>query len=87
MAVLHIRNVPDALYARAQELAAARGETLSAMVVDLLQAAADRGAAAERHMQAIRRLRRQMTTRKTGKVSAADLLAETRIEAESRLAR
>lgn len=87
MAVLHVRNVPDTLYARAQTLAAARGETLSAMVVDLLQAAADREAAAERHMQAIRRLRRQMTARKTREVSAADLLAETRNEAESRLAR
>ena len=87
MAVLHVRNVPDALYARAQTLAAARGETLSGLVVDLLQRAADREAAAERHLRAIQRLRRQMTARRSGKVSGADLLAETRIEAEFRLDR
>jgi len=82
-----VRNVPDRLYARAQTMASARGETLSAMVVDLLLRVADREAAAERHMRAIQRLRRQMTVRRSGKVSGADLLAETRIEAESRLGR
>ncbi len=87
MAVLHVRNVPDTLYARAQTMAAARGETLSAMVVDLLQRAADREAASERHMRAIELLRRQMTARRSEIASGADLLAETRIEAESRLAR
>src|SRR5437867_13247337 len=47
MAILHVRNVPDDLYARLQQRAAAEKRSLSAEVVMLLEKAMQREPAAE----------------------------------------
>jgi len=89
MAVLHIRNVPDALYRQAQEAAAAHGATLSAHVIGLMEADAARAEAEARALAALARIRRTLTRRQRATAeaqpSAADLIRASRAEREREL--
>lgn len=80
MPILHVRNVPDDLYARVQRLAGAKKRSLSAQVVQLLEQAVQ--AEADRQSQAkilagIRR-RRASAARKSRAPDSAALLREDR---------
>ena len=89
MAVLHIRNVPDALYRQAQEAAAAHGATLSAHVIGLLEADAERAEAEARALAAVAKIRLNLTppqpTTPKSQPSAADLIHAGRAEREREL--
>ena len=86
MAVLHIRNVPDALYQQAQAAAAARGITLGAYVIALMEADIARAEAKARGLAALTKIRRNLTRRQRAAVgaqpSAADLVRAGRAERE-----
>jgi plasmid stability protein len=82
MAVLHVRNIPDNLYAQAQMIASEQGTTLSALVIELMQQAATRHLDHKRHLKAIARMRRNLTLRQKSDVSAATLIQEVREERE-----
>ena len=89
MAVLHIRNVPHALYRQAQEAAAAHGATLSAHVIGLLEADAERAEAEARALAAVAKIRRNLTRRQRATAEAqpsvADLIHAGRAEREREL--
>lgn len=89
MAVLHIRNVPDALYRQAQEAAAARGSTLSAHVIGLMEADAARAEAEARALAALAKIRRNLTRRQRAvagaQPTATDLVHAVRAEREREL--
>jgi len=86
MAVLHIRNVPDALYRQAQAAAAARGITLGAYVIALMEADIARAGAQARGLAALSHIRRNLARRQrsaTGaQPSTADLVRAGRAERE-----
>lgn len=83
MAVLHVRNVPEPLYRRAQSIAEARGSTLSDLVIDLMQQAARRDLDSKRHVKTLAQMKRNLAKRRRSKMSAASLVASTREERES----
>ena len=89
MAVLYIRNVPDALYRQAQEAAAARGTTLSAHVIGLMEADIARAEAGARGLATLSRIRRNLTRRRRlatrAQPSAADLVRAGRADRERAL--
>lgn len=89
MAVLHIRNVPDALYRRAQAAAAARGITLGAYVIALMEADVARAEAKARGLAALTKIRRNLTRRQRAvagaQPSAADLVRAGRADRERAL--
>jgi hypothetical protein len=80
MAVLHVRNIPDTLYEHAQAIAAERGSTLSALVIELMQQAAMRHMDHKRHTKALARMRKNLAKRKPGGVSAVSLIQAARDE-------
>jgi plasmid stability protein len=86
MAVLYIRNVPDALHRRTQAAAAARGTTLSAHVIALMEADVARAQAKARGLATLTKIRRNLTRRQrsaTGaQPSTADLVRAGRAERE-----
>ncbi len=86
MAVLHIRNIPDALYRQAQAAAAARGVTLSAYVIALMEADLARAEARAHGLAALTKIRRNLTRRQRAVAgslpSAADLVRAGRAERE-----
>ena len=83
MAVLHVRNIPDNLYLRAQTIAEERGSTLSALVIELIQQAATRDLDQKRHAKAVLRIRRNLAGRRNGRIAAVDLIHAARDERES----
>jgi plasmid stability protein len=89
MAVLHIRNVPDALYRQAQLAAAVRGVTLGAYVISLMQADLARAEAGARGLAALARIRHNLTRRQRAiagaQPSAADLVRTGRADREREL--
>ncbi len=89
MAVLHIRNIPDALYRRAQAAATARGITLGAYVIALMEADIARAQAKARGLAALTKIRRNLTRRQRAgvgaKPSAASLVRAGRAEREREL--
>lgn len=89
MAVLHIRNIPDALYRQAQAAAAARRITLGAYVIALMEADIARNEARARGLAALARIRRNLTRRQRATAgaepSAADLVRAGRAEREREL--
>ena len=89
MAVLHIRNVPDALYRQARAAAAARGITLGAYVIALMEADVALAQARARGLTALTKIRRNLTRRQrsaTGaQPSTADLVRAGRAERERAL--
>ena len=86
MAVLHIRNIPDALYRQAQAAAAARGITLGAYVIALMEADVARAGAQARGLAALARIRRNLARRRRlvtrAQPSAAELVRAGRAERE-----
>ena len=83
MAVLHVRNIPESLYKRMQRLAEARGRTLSALVIDLLEEADHKEAARKRFDAAMAVLRqRPYMPPATSTPGAADLIRTERDERE-----
>jgi hypothetical protein len=83
MAVLHVRNIPDQLYQSAQAIAEERGSTLSALVIELMQQASIRHLDRKRHTKAVARMRKSLSKRKPGRVSAAILIHAAREEREA----
>ena len=83
MAVLHVRNVPNDLYALAQSIADERGSTLSALVIELMEQAAERHMARKKHARVLARMRRDLSKRKQTAVSGADLVQAFRDERDS----
>ena len=59
MAVLHVRNIPDKIYKPAQVIAAKRGVTLSAHILELLEADIATHEARKRHQSIMAELRRR----------------------------
>ena len=85
MATLHVRNVPDELYAKLQACAEAEHRSLSAEVLDLLEsgvAARDRGARTMEILERLRVIRESLPPVPAG--YAADLIREGRGEIEPR---
>ena len=82
MAVLHVRNIPDNLYELAQAIAAERGTTLSALVIDLMEQAANRHLDRKRHARALSRMRKNLAKRKRADTSAVELIHAVREERE-----
>jgi len=80
MPILHVRNVPDDLYARIQQLASTKNRSLSAQVVHLLAQALhaeEAGQAQARILAGIRR-RRIAYTRNPSTPDSTALLREDR---------
>ncbi len=82
MAVLHVRNIPDNLYELAQTIAAERGSTLSALVIDLMEQAASRHLDRKRHAKTLSRMRKNLAKRKRTSTSAVALIHAVREERE-----
>jgi plasmid stability protein len=79
MATLHVRNVPDELYERLKSLAGHNHRSLSAEVIDLLEAevaARDRVAQMTRALEGLEKVRRRLPPVSPG--YAADLVRESR---------
>jgi len=86
MAVLHVRNIPENVYKRAQAIAAARGVTLSAHILDLLEA----DIAAHEARKRLRRIMAELRKRPylapaPGLPSTSEIIFELRNERESEL--
>ena len=82
MAVLHVRNIPDSLYRRAQAIAEARGATLSSLVLELIQEAATRDIDHKRHAKAVAQIRKNLTRRRRSRASGAELVRASREDRE-----
>ncbi len=82
MAVLHVRNIPDNLYELAQTIATERGSTLSALVIDLMEQAANRHLDRKRHAKTLLRMRKNLAKRKPASASAVELIHAVREERE-----
>jgi plasmid stability protein len=78
MPTLHVRQVPDELYDRLRERAAAQNRSLSAEVIALLQHALGPDARSQRDVLASIRRRRSTTTVSAEAVDSATLLREDR---------
>jgi hypothetical protein len=82
MAVLHVRNVPEVVYASAQRIAAERGTTLSTLVIELMQEVAARQLDRKRHQKVLSRMRKRMTGRAPSGATSADLIDAARASLE-----
>lgn len=80
MAILHVRNVPEKLYRRIQELAEEEKRSMTAEVIALLDAAVERQKARKRTAGMLNRIRRRSTTVKlpSGWVDSVELIREDR---------
>ena len=89
MAILHVRNIPEALYKRAQRIAESRGLSLSQLVIEALERLDQEEAARRRHAKVMAEIRANMEKRKqtwpANMPSAADLIREGREEREREL--
>ena len=80
MAILHVRNVPEKLYRRIQELAEEEKRSMTAEVVALLDAAVERREARKRNAGMLSRIRRRAAALKlpSGWVDSVELIREDR---------
>jgi plasmid stability protein len=78
MATLHVRSVPDELYARIQELASARKRSLSAEVITLLEQALGEEKRLEQQPQLLAEIRRDRLVPSPGAPDSVTLLREDR---------
>lgn len=62
MAILHVRNVPEKLYRRIQELAEEEQRSMTGEVIALLDAAVERREARKRTAGMLSRIRRRSAT-------------------------
>ncbi len=89
MAVLHVRNIPKSLYERAQRIAAQRGKSLSAMVIELLEELDRREREQRRAAALMRRIRADMEARRRdwpqNAPGAVQIIHECREEREREL--
>lgn len=92
MAILHVRNIPKPLYERAKRIAAQRGKSLSAMVVELLEELDRRESERRRAAAIMRQIRAEIETRRREwppdmpAVDGVRLIHECREERERELA-
>jgi len=78
MATLHVRNVPDDLYARLQELAVARQRSLSAQVITLLEQALTNDERQQQQAKLLAGIRRRRYVPPAGSPDSMALLREDR---------
>ena len=78
MATLHVRNIPEELYAEVQQLAAAESRSVSAEIVSLLAQAVEERRRRANHIRALDSLRRRRFTPPAGTPDAMQLLREDR---------
>jgi len=80
MPILHVRNVPDELYARIQQLAHAKNRSVSAQVIRLLDAALQVEEARQSQAKVLASIRRRRLTyaRKPSAPDSVTLLREDR---------
>lgn len=78
MATLHVRNVPDEMYARLRERAETSHRSLSAEVLILLRDALEDGKPSQREILAEVRRRRFFRPSDVGAPNSTDLLREDR---------
>lgn len=86
MAVLHVRDIPDVLYRQVQKMAQARGRSLSAEVIDLLEEAARQEAARRRHARLMAQMRRDIWSPPSGAPDSEDLVRAARSDREAETA-
>jgi len=80
MATLHIKNVPDRLYQRAQKLAETQGQSLSSYIIWLMQTALEEEQTRRRQAELLQAIRRDRWTPPPGAPSIDELLHEARQE-------
>jgi capsid protein len=89
MAILHVRNIPETLYKRAQRIAESRGLSLSQLVIESLERLDQEEAARRRHAKVMAEIRANMEKRKQSwpaiMPNAVDLIREGREEREREL--
>ncbi len=78
MATLHVRSVPEELYARLQKLAQSSHRSLSAQVVATLTDALNEQERRSQQGQALSAIRRRRFTPPTGTPDSIELLREDR---------
>ena len=78
MATLHVRNIPDDLYAQLHELASSESQSLSAEVVGLLTQAVEERERRARQKSALSCLRRRRFVPRAGVPESLKLLREDR---------
>ena len=83
MAVLHVRDIPEALYERMQRIARSHGRTLSAEVIALFEQAVQRERARREQAHLLRRIRQDRWTPPPGTPDATELLRQVRDERDA----
>ena len=78
MATIHVRSVPDALYAQVRELAQAKQRSLSAEVVALLETALAAESRRQQQANVLDAIRRRRFIPPAGAPDSVDLLREDR---------
>ena len=87
MAVLHVRDIPDALYRRMQKIAKGHGRSLSAEVVALFAVAVRADDVRRRQAELLKSIRQNRWTPPPGTPDAAEMLRAERAEREAELTR
>ena len=78
MAILHVREIPDALYKRLQKMARAHGRTLSAEVIALLEQAVRDDEMRRQQAKLLKRIRQNRWTPPHGAPEASEMIREAR---------
>jgi len=78
VATIHVRSVPDALYAQVRELAQAKQRSLSAEVVALLETALAAESRRQQQANVLDAIRRRRFIPPAGAPDSVDLLREDR---------
>lgn len=78
MNTLHVRSVPDDLYARLQQLAQARNRSLSAQVITLLEQAIENEERRKKQAKALASIQRRRFKAPRNAPSSLELLREDR---------
>jgi plasmid stability protein len=86
MAVLYVRDIPDALYRRVQKIAKGHGRSLSAEVVALFEGAV-REDDLRRQPELLKSIRQNRWTPPPGTSDASEMLREVRAEHEGEIVR
>ncbi|MCS6846535.1 MAG: hypothetical protein RMN52_02320 [Anaerolineae bacterium] len=89
MAILHVRNIPKPLYERVRRIAAQRGQSLSALVIELLEDLDRRESAKRKRAALMRQIRANIEARRrewpADAPAAVDVIRECREEREREL--
>jgi plasmid stability protein len=87
MAVLHVRDISDALYRRMQKIAKEHGRSLSAEVIALLEQAVRQEDVRRRQAKLLKTIRDERWTPPSGAPEASAALLQARDEREAELMR